>query len=298
MIDDRGQKTDEALPSFPVEILGLQGVPRAGETFSALSDENKARQIAEHQHDRQREADLAKSSKVSLEEFYEQTKAGGTKELQVVLKADVHGSVEALTESLNRLGTDEVKPRVIHSSVGGITESDVLLAIASNAIIIGFNVRPEAKAGSMATQEGVDVRLYTVIYDVLADIHAALEGMLEPTYREQMQGRAQVREIFRARGVGMVAGCYVSEGKIQRGSLIRLLRDQVVVHQGELASLRRFKDDVREVAVGYECGIAIQGYQDVKAGDLIEAYERVAVARQLSPNSGREASQSSAATDR
>jgi len=298
MIDDRGRKTDEALPSFPVEILGLQGVPRAGETFSALSDENKARQIAEHQHDRQREADLAKSSKVSLEEFYEQIKTGDIKELQVVLKADVHGSVEALTESLNRLGTDEVKPRVIHSSVGGITESDVLLASASNAIIIGFNVRPEAKAGSMATQEGVDVRLYTVIYDVLADINSALEGMLEPTYKEQMLGRAQVRETFRARGVGTVAGCYVSEGKIQRGSLIRLLRDQVVVHQGELASLRRFKDDVREVTVGYECGIAIQGYQDVKAGDLIEAYERVAVARQLIPNSGREASQSSAATDR
>lgn len=298
MIDDRGRKTDEAYPSFPVEILGLQGVPRAGETISALSDENKARQIAEHQHDRQRETDLAKSSRVSLEEFYEQIKAGAVKELQVVLKADVHGSVEALTESLNRLGTDEVKPRVIHSSVGGITESDVLLATASNAIVIGFNVRPEAKAGSLAIQEGVDVRLYTVIYEVLADIKAALEGMLEPTYKEVLQGRAQVREIFQARGVGAVAGCYVSDGKFQRGSLIRLLRDQVVVHQGELSSLRRFKDDVREVAVGYECGMAIQGYQDVKVGDLIEAYERVAVPRQLSPSSGREASQSSAATDR
>jgi len=298
MIDDCGRKTNEATPSFPVEILGLQGVPRAGETFSALSDENKARQIAAHQHDRQRETDLAKSSRVSLEEFYDQIKAGDVKELQVVLKADVHGSVEALAESLNRLGTDEVKPRVIHSSVGGITESDVLLATASNAIVIGFNVRPEAKAGSMAAQEGVDVRLYTVIYEVLADIKAALEGMLEPTYKEVLQGRAQVREIFQARGVGTVAGCYVSDGKFQRGSLIRLLRDQVVVHQGELSSLRRFKDDVREVAVGYECGMAIQGYQDVKVGDLIEAYERVAVARQLSPSSGREASQSSAATDR
>ncbi len=298
MIDDRGRKTDEAPPSFPVEILGLQGVPRAGETLSALSDENKARQIAEHQHDRQRESDLAKSSKVSLEEFYERIKAGDVKELQVVLKADVHGSAEALNESLSRLGTDEVKPRVIHSSVGGITESDILLASASNAIVIGFNVRPESKASNLASQEGVDVRLYTVIYEVLADIKAALEGMLEPTYREVLQGRAQVRDIFHARGVGTVAGCYVSEGKIQRGSLVRLLRDQVVVHQGELASLRRFKDDVREVSMGYECGMAIQGYQDVKVGDLIEAYERTAVARHISSGSGREASQSSAATGR
>ncbi len=298
MIDDRGQKTDEAPPSFPVEILGLQGVPRAGETFSVLSDENKARQIAEHQHGRQRDADLAKSSKVSLEEFYEQIKAGDIKELQVVLKADVQGSVEALTESLYRLGTDEVKPRVIHSSVGGVTESDILLASASNAIVIGFNVRPEAKASNLASQEGVDVRLYTVIYEVLADIKAALEGMLEPTFKEELQGRAQVRDIFHARGVGTVTGCYVSEGKIQRGNLIRLLRDQAVVYQGELASLRRFKDDVREVAVGYECGMSIQGYQDVKVGDLIEAYERIAVARHISPSSGREASQSSAATGR
>jgi len=216
----------------------------------------------------------------------------------VVLKADVHGSVEALTESLNRLSTDEVKPRVIHDSVGGVTESDVLLAAASNAIVIGFNVRPEAKAANLAIQEGVDIRLYTVIYDVLADIRAALEGMLEPTYREELQGRAQVREIFHARGVGTVAGCYVSEGKIQRSSLIRLLRDQVVVHQGELASLRRFKDDVREVAVGYECGLAIQGFQDVKAGDVIEGYQRVVVPRQISPSQGRESSHSSAATDR
>ncbi len=298
MIDDRGRKSEAAPPSYPVEILGLQGVPRAGETFSALSDENTAKQIAEHQHDRQREADLAKSSKVSLEEFYEQIKAGDVKELQVVLKADVHGSVEALTESLSRLGSDEVKPRVIHSSVGGITESDILLASASNAIVIGFNVRPEAKAGTLATQEGVDVRLYTVIYEVLADIKAALEGMLEPSYREELQGRAQVREIFHARGVGTVAGCYVTEGKIQRGSSIRLLRDQVVIHQGELASLRRFKDDVREVASGYECGMAIDGYQDVKVGDVIEAYERTAVARQLGSGTGREVSQSSAATDR
>ncbi len=298
MIDNRGQKIDVAPPSFPVEVLGLQGVPQAGETFSVLSDEAKARQIAEHQQSRQRESDLTKTSKVSLEEFYEQIKAGGVKELQVVLKADVHGSVEALTDAMNRLSTDEVKLRLLHGSVGGITESDVLLAAASNAIVIGFNVRPEPKAGNLATQEGVDLRLYTVIYDVLGDIKAALEGLLEPTYREEMQGRAQVRETFNVRGVGTVAGCYVTDGKIQRASLVRLLRDQVVVHEGELDSLRRFKDDVREVVTGYECGIAIQDYQDVKVGDVIEAYQKVAVVRRINVSSGHGASQASVVEER
>jgi len=298
MIDDRGRKANEAPPSFPVEVLGLQGVPQAGETFSALSDEAKARQIAEHQQTRQREMDLAKTSKVSLEEFYEQIKAGEVKELQVVLKADVHGSVEALTDSMNRLSTDEVKLKMIHASVGGITESDILLAAASNAIVIGFNVRPEAKAGNLAAQEGVDLRLYTVIYDVLGDIKAALEGLLEPTYREEMQGRAQVRETFNVRGVGTVAGSYVTDGKIQRSSLVRLIRDQVVVYEGELGSLRRFKDDVREVATGYECGIAIQGYQDVKVGDVIEAFQKVAVPRHINVSPAQRTSQASVAEER
>ncbi len=298
MIDARGRKTEEAPPSFPVEILGLQGVPQAGETFSALSDESKARQIAEHQQDRQRETDLAKSSKVSLEEFYEQVKAGGVRELQVVLKADVHGSVEALTDAMNRLSTDEVKVRVVHSAVGGITESDVLLAAASNTIVIGFNVRPEVKASALASQEGVDVRLYTVIYDVLGDIRAALEGLLEPTYKEEIQGRAQVRETFNVRGVGTVAGSYVTDGKVQRASLIRLIRDQVVVFEGAVASLRRFKDDIREVATGYECGIGIAGYQDVKVGDIIEAYQKVAVPRRLGPSSTAQTSQSTGAEER
>ncbi|HEX9880059.1 MAG TPA: EF-Tu/IF-2/RF-3 family GTPase, partial [Candidatus Binatia bacterium] len=210
----------------------------------------------------------------------------------------VHGSVEALTDAMSRLSTDEVKLRVIHGAVGGITESDVLLAAASNAIVIGFNVRPESKAGTLATQEGVDLRLYTVIYDVLDDIKAALEGLLAPTYREETQGRAQVRETFNVRGAGTVAGCYVTDGKIQRSSLVRLIRDQVVVHQGQLSSLRRFKDDVREVATGYECGIAIQGFQDVKVGDVIEAYQKVAVARRLGAGSARETSHASAAEER
>jgi translation initiation factor IF-2 len=280
-----------APPSFPVEILGLQGVPQAGDSFVAVADEAKARQVAEFRQSKQRETELAKTSKVSLEELYAQIKAGDVKELNVVLKADVQGSVEALTEALSRMSTSEVKLRVIHGSVGGITESDVLLAAASNAIVIGFNVRPESKGAALAVKEGVDVRLYTVIYEAVADVRAAMEGMLEPTYREQTLGRVEIRQTFNIQGVGTVAGCYVTEGKVQRGSLIRLLRDHVVVHEGKLASLKRFKDDVREVAAGYECGLSIEGYQDVKQGDVVEAYDRIPVVRRINPNPpGREAS--------
>jgi len=290
MIDDQGHKVEAAPPAFPVEILGLQGVPQAGDSFVAVTDEAKARQVAEFRHSKQRETELVKTSKVSLEELYDQIKSGDVKELRVVLKADVQGSVEALTEALSRMSTDEVKLRVIHGSVGGITESDVLLAAASNAIVIGFNVRPESKGASLAAKEGVDVRLYTIIYEAVADVRAAMEGMLEPVYREQTHGRVEIRQTFNIQGVGTVAGCYVTEGKIQRGSLVRLLRDQVVVHEGKLASLKRFKDDVREVAAGYECGLAIEGFQDIKQGDVIEAYERIPVVRRINPNPmGREA---------
>ncbi len=279
MIDDQGRKVDMATPSIPVEILGLQGVPQAGEAFSALTDEGKARQIAEYRETQQREAELAKTSKVSLEEFYDQIKTNEVKELRVVVKGDVHGSVEALNEAVTRLSTDDVKLRVIHGSVGGITESDVLLASASNAIVLGFNVRPEPKAMSLATQQGVDLRLYTIIYEVIDDIRSAMEGLLEPVFREEFHARIQVREVFRIRGVGTIAGCSVTDGKILRSSTVRLLRDQVVVHEGRLASLRRFKDDVREVGTGYECGIAIDGYQDVKVGDVIEGFEKVPITR-------------------
>src|SRR5215467_14504644 len=290
MIDDQGRKVETAPPSFPVEILGLQGVPQAGDSFVAVTDEAKARQVAEFRQSKQRETELVKTSKVSLEELYDQIKSGDVKELRVVLKADVQGSVEALTEALSRMSTDEVRLRVIHGSVGGITESDILLAAASNAIVIGFNVRPESKGAALATKEGVDVRLYTIIYEAVADVRAAMEGMLEPVYREQILGRIEVRQTFNIQGVGTVAGCYVTEGKIQRGSLVRLLRDQVVVHEGKLASLKRFKDDVREVAAGYECGLAIEGFQDIKQGDVIEAYERIPVVRRINPNPmGREA---------
>ena len=299
MIDDLGQKIEAAPPAFPVEILGLQGVPQAGDSFVALTDEGKARQVAEYRHGKQRESELVKTSKVSLDDLYQQIKTGDVKELRVVLKTDVHGSVEALTEAMNRLSNNEVKLRVIHGSVGGITESDILLAAASNAIVIGFNVRPEAKGANLAAQEGVDVRLYTIIYEAIADLKAAMEGMLEPTYREQIHGRVEVREIFNVQSVGAVAGCHVNEGKVTRSSLIRLLRDQVVVHEGKLGSLKRFKDDVREVAAGYECGLALEGFQDVKKGDVIEAYERTPVIRRINPTpGGREASRASAGDKR
>jgi translation initiation factor IF-2 len=291
MINDLGQKVEIAPPSSPVEILGLQGVPQAGDSFIAVADESKARQVAEHRHTKQRETELVKSSKVSLEELYDQIKTGDVKELRVVVKADVQGSVEALTDALTRMSTAEVKLRVLHGSVGGITESDILLAAASNAIVIGFNVRPESKGQALAAQEGVDVRLYTVIYEAVADVRAAMEGMLEPTFREQTQGRVDIRQIFNIQGVGTIAGCYVTEGKIQRGNLVRILRDHVVVHEGKLASLKRFKDDVREVSAGYECGLSIEGFQDIKQGDVVEAYERTAVVRRISPvQSGRETS--------
>jgi translation initiation factor IF-2 len=299
MIDDHGGKVDVAPPSLPVEILGFQGVPQAGDSFVAVADEAKARQVADFRQSKQRENELVKSSKISLEELYDQIKTGDVKELRVVLKADVQGSVEAITEALGRMSSNEVKLRVIHGSVGGITESDILLAAASNAIVIGFNVRPEAKGAALADREGVDVRLYTIIYEVVADIRAAMEGMLEPTYREQVHGRVEIRQTFNIQGVGTIAGCYVTEGKIQRGSLVRLTRDQVVVHEGKLASLKRFKDDVREVSAGYECGLSIEGYQDIKQGDVIEAYERIPVVRRIAPSSpGRESARVSAAESR
>jgi len=298
MIDDRGRKIEAASPALPVEILGLQGVPQAGDSFVTLTDEAKARQIAEYRQSKQRESDLVKTSKVSLEELYDQIKTGDVKELRVVLKADVHGSVEALSDAMTRLSTNEVRLNVLHGSVGGITESDILLAAASNAIVIGFNVRPEVKAANLAQQEGVDVRLYSIIYDVINDIKAAMEGLLEPTYREQVHGRVEVREVFNIRGVGAVAGCYVTDGKIQRGYLVRLLRDQVVVHEGKLASLKRFKDDVREVAAGYECGLSLENFQDIKKGDTIEAYERVAVLRRITPTPGGRESRASAGEGR
>jgi translation initiation factor IF-2 len=283
MIDDRGHKVSVAEPSTPVEILGLPSVPEAGSSFVVVADEATARQVAEHRAAKHREASLLKTAKVSLEDLYRQVQAGDTKELRIVIKADVQGSAEALADALSRLSADEVRLNVLHSSVGGITESDVMLASASNAVVIGFNVRPEAKASAAAEREGVDVRLYEIIYDAINDVRDAMEGLLEPTYKEKVLGRAEVRNTFNIPGIGLIAGCYVTDGKITRNAQARLVRDSIVVHNGKVGSLKRFKDDAREVQTGYECGIGLDNFSDVKVGDIIEAYEMEQVARRLGP---------------
>ena len=287
MMDEKGQKLEEAGPSTPVEILGLAGVPEAGDVFSAVGDEATARQVASARLDKKRQAQLSTTSKVSLEELYDKIKSGEAKELRVILKADVQGSVEALQKALGLLSTDEVKLNVLHASVGGVSESDVLLASASKAIIIGFNIRPESKATELAEREGVDIRLYTIIYEALNDMRSALEGLLTPTIREKVVGRAEVRRPFPIPGVGTIAGSQVTDGKITRASRVRLVRDSVPVFEGKVASLRRFKEDVREVTSGLECGIGLENFNDVKPGDVIEAFEVEEVARRLTPPSPR-----------
>jgi len=287
MMDEKAQKLEEAGPSMPVEILGLAGVPEAGDVFSAVGDEATARQVASARLDKKRQAQLSTTSKVSLEELYDKIKSGEAKELRVILKADVQGSVEALQKALGLLSTDEVKLNVLHASVGGVSESDVLLASASKAIIIGFNIRPESKATELAEREGVDIRLYAIIYEALNDMRSALEGLLTPTIREKVVGRADVRRPFPIPGVGTIAGSQVTEGKITRASRVRLVRDSVPVFEGKVASLRRFKEDVREVTSGLECGIGLENFNDVKPGDVIEAFEVEEVARRLTPPSPR-----------
>ena len=278
MFDDRGAQLEEAPPSTPVEILGMEGLPQAGDQFVVVADRDKARGISEYREQKAREAALAKSSRVSLEGLAEQLKTAGTKELNIILKADVGGSVEVLTDLLSKLSNDKVRLKVLHSGVGAITETDVLLASASNAIIIGFNVRPERKAQELAEQEKVDIRLHSIIYELQDEIKRAMSGLLEPTIKETYQGRAEVLETFRIPKVGTVAGCRVVDGLIKRDSEVRLLRDNVVVFKGKVGSLRRFKDDASEVRNGMECGITITNYSDIKVGDVIEAFatERIA----------------------
>ncbi|MFZ3340150.1 MAG: translation initiation factor IF-2, partial [Terriglobales bacterium] len=278
MFDDRGQALQVAPPSTPVEILGLESLPQAGDQFVVVTDREKARDISEYREQKAREAALAKSSRVSLEGLAEQLKTAGMKELNVILKADVQGSVEVLGDLLGRLSNDKVRLKLLRSGIGAITETDVLLASASNAIIIGFNVRPERKAQELAEQEKVDIRLHSIIYELQDEIKRAMTGLLEPTIKETYMGRAEVLETFRIPKVGMVAGCRVSDGHIKRDSEVRLLRDNVVVFKGKVASLRRFKDDASEVRSGMECGISIANYGDIKVGDVIEAFvtEKVA----------------------
>ena len=273
MTDDRGNAVLEAGPSFPVEVTGLTGVPEAGESFHAVEDEKVAKEVAQHRHQKMREAELAKSSKISLEQLYARIQEGDVKELKVIVKADVQGSAEAVSDTLTKLSTSACRLIVIHSGVGGITETDISLASASDAIVLGFNVRPAPKASHLAELEGVDIRLYNVIYDAVNDIKSAMEGLLAPTLKEEDLGRAEVREAFNVSKVGTIAGCYVVSGKILRNAHARLLRDHVVIWTGKLTSLRRFKDDVKEVGTNYECGIGLEHYNDIKPGDIIEAYE-------------------------
>ncbi|MFZ0955200.1 MAG: translation initiation factor IF-2, partial [Candidatus Sulfotelmatobacter sp.] len=278
MFDDRGAALQEAPPSTPVEILGMEGLPQAGDQFVVVADRDKARGISEYREQKAREAMLAKSSRVSLEGLAEQIKTAGTKELNIILKGDVQGSVEVLGDLLAKLSNEKVRLKVLRSGVGAITETDVLLASASNAIIIGFNVRPERKAQELAEQEEVDIRLHSIIYELQDEIKRAMTGLLEPTIKETYQGRAEVLETFRIPKVGTIAGCRVTDGLIKRDSEVRLLRDNVVVFKGKIGSLRRFKDDAKEVTNGMECGISISNYGDIKAHDVIEAFvtERIA----------------------
>jgi translation initiation factor IF-2 len=272
LVNDRGRIIESAGPSIPVEILGLQDLPRAGDIFQVFEDATKARQVAEYRKSKEREAALKKTARMSLDALYDQMRAGNVKELPLIVKADVQGSVEVVTEMLNRLSTDKVKVKILHSGAGAVTETDVLLASASNAIVIGFNVRPERKAQDLADSEGVEIRLYTVIYNLTNEIRDAMIGMLEKTSHEKQLGRAEVRDTFRTPKFGVIAGCLVQDGLIRRNAEARLLRDNAVIHEGKISSLRRFKDDVTEVKSGFECGIGFERFDDIKVGDIIEAY--------------------------
>ena len=272
MTNAKGEKVTEAGPSVPVEIIGMGEVPGAGDDFHAVADERMARELVEQRKHEQKMASSSPVGKVSLEDLFSQIKQGEMKDLNIIVKADVQGSAEAVKASLEKISNDEVRVRVIHCAVGAINESDVMLATTSNAIIVGFNVRPDNNAKETATRNKVDMRMYRVIYDCINEIETAMKGMLAPKFKEVDLGQAEVRNVFRITGVGMVAGCYVTEGKMQRGAQMRLLRDNIVIYDGSIASLQRFKDSVKEVAQGYECGITFEKFQDIKEGDVIEAY--------------------------
>jgi len=281
MFDDRANVIEEAPPSTPVEVLGLEGLPQAGDQLLVVAEREKARQVSEYREQKAREAALAKSSKLSLEGFAEQMKTAGVKELPIILKTDVQGSAEVLADTLTKRSTEKVKIKILHTGVGAITENDVLLASASNAVIVGFNVRPERKAQELAEMEKVDIRLHSIIYELQDEIKKAMAGLLEPIIKEIYQGRAEVRETFRVPKVGTVAGCYVLDGIIKRDSDIRLVRDGVQVYKGRIGSLKRFKDDASEVRNGMECGINISNFNDVKKGDVIEAFVTEKIAAEI-----------------
>ncbi len=274
MEDDKGQRVNEALPSMPVQVIGLSGVPEAGAPVHVVESERVAKDIIDHRLIERRAPPEEARAPMSLEEFYGQTESGGVKELPILVKADVHGSVEALREALLKLSTDAVKVNVVHSGVGAVTETDVMLARATGAIVVAFHVRPEPAARRAAEAQGVDIRAYQIIYEVSDEVRKAMTGLLPPTVTETFLGRAEVRATFSVPRIGTIAGCYVVEGMIRRGGMARLLRDGVQIYEGKVSSLKRFKDDAREVASGFECGIGIEGFNDVKIGDVIEAYVR------------------------
>lgn len=272
MFDDKGKKIKSAGPSIPIEILGLSEVPAAGDRFNVIKDEKTARIMAESRKSKEKDTYLQSSHRVSLEDLYSQIQEGKVKELDLIVKADVQGSIEALRQSLEKLSTDDVKVRVLHGAVGAITETDISLAAASNAIVIGFNVRPDSNATMLAEKENVYMKTYRVIYDAIEDVKSAMIGMLEPDYKEVVLGKVEIRQVYKISNIGTIAGCYVLEGKITRNGDIRVIRDGIVIFESKLASLKRFKDDVKEVNFGYECGLSIEKFNDIKEGDIIESY--------------------------
>ena len=272
MTDDRGRKLDSAGPSMPVEIIGLSEVPDAGDLFYAVEDERMARELAEQRKTEEKDEKAKMQEKITLENLFSHIKEGEVKDFNIIVKADVQGSAEAVTASLRKLSNEEVRVQVIHSGVGGINESDVMLAAASGAIIVGFNVRPEPAAADSAARQDVEIRTYRIIYDCLEEIESAMKGMLAPKFQEVVIGHAEVRQTFKVSGVGTIAGCYVTDGKVQRAAQVRIVRDNIVIHEGVLSTLRRFKDDAKEVSSGYECGMSFEKYNDIKEGDVIEAF--------------------------
>jgi len=281
MLDERGQTVEEASPSRPVQVLGLDGLPQAGDNFHVVEQEREARDISQKRQQLHREQEFHRVRRISLVDIHNQIQAGQIEELRIIIKGDVDGSVEALQDALMQIEHEEVRLNVIHRAVGAVSESDILLASASDAIIIGFNVRPDANARTVAAREQVDVRLYRVIYEAVEDIRAALAGLLAPKVEERILGEVAVRELFQVPRIGTIAGCFVTSGTIQRSASVRVLRDRVIVYEGRIGSLRRFKDDVREVQSGFECGVGVENFNDVKVGDVIEAYELVETVRTL-----------------
>lgn len=279
LFNDKGQRVKKATPSTPVEILGLNEVPLAGDQFVVMPSEKAARAIGEKRREKQRDEQMKASSKITLEDLFDKMQEGEVKELNMVLKADVQGSVEAIRQSVEKISNEEVQLKVIHSGVGAVTDSDIMLASASNAIVIGFNVRPAASAAAMAERERVDLRTYRIIYELIEDIEKAMKGMLEPEYKEVVIGQAQVRELFKVSGLGTIAGSYVTDGKVSRNAKARLVRNGIVIYDGAISSVRRFKDDVKEVNRGYECGIMLENFNDIKEEDIIEIYEMQEIER-------------------